>query len=132
MNTPQQDGINFEKELAKEFGLQRTPASGSVWYSKLDMRGNNARWSLKSTERDRFPLTLLDIEEALDACYGTGGDGATPLWAIRNPLGDFIVMRKEDWIAMNVDDIKLINEDRPQVAARKERARRPQLLREDI
>lgn len=136
MNTPQNQGREFEKELAEEFGLNQVPGSGSVWYSKLDLSGNNVRWSLKFTTRENFPITFHDILEALDACYGVGGDGSTPLWAARiEPLEeDFIVMRKEDFKLMQMGFQKLMNiisEDKPQVAARKNRARQPELLRED-
>ena len=131
MGTPQIDGREFERELAAEFGLDRVPGSGSVWYSKLDLKGNKARWSLKYTTTNRFPIAFEDLLEALDVCYGLGGDGSTPLWAIRNPIGDFILMRKEDFKAMQAGETKFINEDRPQVAARKARARQPELLRED-
>ena len=133
MSSPQQLGREFEEELADEFGLKQVPGSGSVWHSKLDMQGNNARWSLKFTGNASFPIKFTDIVEALEACYGVGGDGATPIWAARIEQldQDFIVMRKEDWVAFNINDIQLINTDRPQVAARKKRARTPELLREE-
>ena len=132
--TPQQLGRDFEKELATEFGLKQVPGSGAVWHSKLDIHGNDARWSLKSTDLVSFPITLTDIREAFEACYGPGGDGSIPLFAVRMQQidEDFVVMRKEDFIAFHADDLKLINSDeRPQVAARKKRARTPELLREE-
>lgn len=131
--TPQNEGREFEKELAQEFGLEQVPGSGSVWHSKLDMRGNRARWSLKTTGLVAFPLTLTDIKEAFEACYGPGGDGSTPLWAVRMTQAgeDFVVMRKEDFIAFHVDDLKFINkEKRPKVAERKAKAKVPGLLRD--
>jgi len=136
MDTPQQLGRNFEKELAEEFGLKQVPGSGSVWHSKLDLSGDNVRWSLKFTTKKVCPLKYEDFEEAIDACFGVGGDGSTPLWAARiEPLGeDFIVMRKEDFKLMQAGFTKLMNiisEDKPQVAARKSRARQPELLRDD-
>lgn len=130
MDTPQDKGRQFEKELAEEFGLKRVPGSGAVWHSKLDLLGRRARWSLKSTTTPRFPLTFEDILEALDACYGLGGDGSTPLWAVRTLIGDFVVIRKEDFISMQKGEHSFINKEKPQVAERKARARQPELLRD--
>jgi len=129
--TPQDQGREFEKDLADEFGLQQTPASGSVWHSKLDLVGLGARWSLKFTTKESFPITATDILEAEMACDGPGGDGKIPIWAARIPRGDYIIMRKEDFKNLQQGKIKLIEEDRPQVAARKARARQPELLREE-
>lgn len=136
MSTPQDQGREFEKELANEFGLNQVPGSGSVWYSKLDLSGHGVRWSLKFTGLTSFPITLIDIKEAFEACFGLGGDGAIPIWAVR--MGqideDFIVMRKEDFKLMQMGYAKLLNiisEDKPQVAARKKRASQPELLRDE-
>lgn len=134
--TPQDQGRQFEKELAEEFGLSQVPSSGSVWHSKLDLTGNNIRWSLKFTTKKVCPLKYEDFEEAIDSCLGVGGDGSTPIWAARiDPLGeDLIVMRKEDFKLMQMGFTKLMNiisEDKPQVAARKSRARQPELLRNE-
>lgn len=131
MSTPQQQGRDFEKDLAEEFGIKQVPGSGSVWHSKLDLRGHEARWSLKFTSKDNFPITFADILEGIRSCYGVGGDGTTPIWAARIPIGDFIIMRKEDFIAFQEDNVKLINKEKPQVAERKAKARTPELLRDD-
>jgi len=128
--TAQNQGRQFEKELAEEFGLELVPSSGSVWYSKLDLKGRGARWSLKYTSLIKWPLTYEDIEEGIAACYGPGGDGSCPIWAVRiAPNEDYIILRKEDFKAIQKGDIKLIEEDRPHVAARKQRASQPELLR---
>lgn len=133
METPQSKGRQFEKDLADEFGLKLVPGSGSVWHSKLDLQGYGARWSLKYTDGSMFPLNYAILKEAHEACYSPGGDGSIPIWAVR--MGkldeDFIVMRKEDFKRLQTGDITLIEEDRPQVAARKKRASLPELLREE-
>jgi hypothetical protein len=131
MDTPQDKGRQFEKELAQEFGLKQVPGSGSTWHSKLDINGNGARWSLKFTEKSWFPITMADIHEALDACYGVGGAGETPIWAARVPEGDFIIMRKEDFIALHENDMTFIVKENKKLAARKAKANTPELLRED-
>lgn len=124
-------GLKFEEELAKEFGLDRVPGSGSIWHSKLDLSGNNARWSLKATSKDRWPISMSDIMEGIDMCFGPGGDGSTPMWAARTPIGDFILMRKEDWISFHVDDLKLINKKSGKAEEREARSKVPALLREE-
>ncbi len=129
--TPQNQGRQFEKDLAEEFGLKQVPGSGSVWHSKLDIKGNDFRWSLKYTEKNQVPISFADILEALEACYGAGGDGSTPIWAMRIPVGDYIILSKEDFKAIQNGWIKIINEDNPKVEQRKAKARTPELLRDD-
>ena len=132
METPQSKGRQFEKELAEEFGLKQVPGSSSVWHSNLDLYGNEGRWSLKFSEKKQFPISYNDIKEALEICFGLGGDGATPLWATRIDLGDFIIMRKEDWLDMQAENFtSLINKGNLKAEARKAQARLPELLRED-
>lgn len=132
METPQSKGRQFEKDLAEEFGIKQVPGSGSVWHSKLDLYGSEARWSLKFSEKKQFPISYNDIEEALQACFGLGGDGATPIWAARIDLGDFVIMRKEDWVDMQSENFtSLINKGNPKAEARKAQARLPELLRDD-
>lgn len=131
MSTPQDQGRQFEKDLANEFGTDQVPGSGSVWHSKLDNSGYGARWSLKFTEKEQFPISYSDILEALEACYGIGGDGSIPLWAARVPIGDFVLMRKEDFKDLQEGNVNFINKDKSKVAERKARANLPELLRED-
>ena len=137
MQSPQDKGLVFDAELAEEFGLNRVPGSGSVWHSKLDLSGHGVRWSLKFTTRKICPLSYSDFVEGIEACEGPGGDGSIPAWAARiEPLNeDFIVLRKNDFKLMQAGYSKLLNiikEDKPQVAARKSRARKPELLRDEI
>jgi len=129
--TPQKQGRDFEKELAKEFGLTQVPGSGSVWHSKLDLIGKGFRWSLKYTEKSKNPIDFETIDEAMLACYGAGGDGSSPIWVARIQGNDFIMMLKEDFKSIQQGDIKLIEEEKPHIAARKARARQPELLREE-
>lgn len=131
MTTPQERGLEFEKELAEELGLEQVPGSGSVWHSKLDLSGSEARWSLKFTANASFPIKFWDIVEALEACYGPGGDGSTPIWAARiEQLNeDFIILRKNDFIDIQKGDIKFINEIPTKAAEREARSKVPELLR---
>jgi hypothetical protein len=122
-------GTQFEQELADELGLKRVGGSGSGWSSKLDVRGKETRWSLKATADDGFRLDRKTIQEALQATGGIGGTGETPIWAVRISLGDFIVMRKEDWIRFMTEDSFSIQPSGSE--QRRNRAKVPQLLRED-
>lgn len=136
MVTPQKEGLEFENDLSKEFGLERVSGSGSTWHSKLDLSGYGARWSLKYSSKKIFPLKYEDLEKAIDACLGPGGDGSIPIWAARiKPLNeDFIVMRKEDFKLMQMGYtklLKIIDLSNEKVRARKERAKKPELLREE-
>ncbi len=133
MVTAQDKGRKFEKELSEEFGLELVPGSGSHWHSKLDLVGEDTRWSLKYTELGGFPITAHDLLEAEMACYGPGGDGKTPIWAARVPRGDYIIMRKDDFKAMQAGEkfVNVVDEEKPQVAARKKKASQPELMRED-
>src|SRR3990167_8912857 len=126
--TPQNQGYQFEKDLANEFGLKRVSGSGSVWFSKLDLTGHGIRWSLKYTSKNQFPINFADIVEAIQACYDIGGDGAIPIWAARiEPLGEDFILMQAGYSKL----MKIIEEDKPQVAARKRRASQPELLREE-
>lgn len=124
-------GLKFEEELASEFGLDRVPGSGSTWHSKLDLKGNNARWSLKATDKFRWPISARDIYEAKERCLGLGGDGATPIWAARIQGEDYIVLRKEDFKLLQAGEIKFINQNKSKSSQREARSRVPSLLREE-
>ena len=133
MTAPQQLGREFEDDLALEFGLDVVPGSGNQWHSKLDLQGNEARWSLKFTLQNQFPLTYNDLVEAIKACEGTGGDGAMPLWAVRFGVSDddFIILRKDDFKRLAAGELELVNEAKPKAAQRKAKARVPRLLRNE-
>jgi hypothetical protein len=90
-------GRDFEEELSEEFGIQKVPGSGNQWYSKLDLKGFAARWSLKSTEKKSISISQSTIDEAIKACYDLSGDSTTPLWAFRigDREHDMVMMRKE-------------------------------------
>lgn len=124
-------GFIFEKELAEEFGLEKVPGSGSKWHSKLDLKGNNTRWSLKATSKERWPISVRDLHEAKEQCFGPGGDGSTPIWAARIQGEDYIILRKEDFKLFQNGEIKLINEIKTKAAEREARSKVPALLREE-
>lgn len=128
-------GRDFEDELSREFGLEKVPGSGNQWHSKLDLKGRGFRWSLKSTSKDSFSIKKEDIDEAIRACFGQGGDSSIPLWAFRvgDREHDMIMMRKEDFISMQNGDMqKAIETDKSEnVKKRKYLASVPKFLRDE-
>lgn len=134
MITPQQKGRDFERELAEELGLSLVPGSGNQWWAKLDLKGVRARWSLKYTESNSFPLRRVDFEEALDATTGLQGDGSTSIFAVRMEglPDDFVMMWKNDFIQMQAGELKFVGEDpTPKKSeVRRARSRVPVLMRE--
>ena len=125
-------GAEFERELSSEFGLTRVPGSGNKDHSKLDLSGEGFRWSLKSTGKLSASIKSRDIEEAINACYGLNGTGETPLWAYRINGHDLVLMRKEDFKALQRGEIKAINEEKgkEKVNERRRLAATPSLLRD--
>ncbi len=125
-------GKQFEKDLAKEFGLSLVPGSGNQFHSKLDLAGFTARWSLKATDKASATIKLSDIKEAIAACYNIVGDGSMPLWAYRIQDQDMVMMRKEDFIELQRGELKLIKEETDdKYEQRKARAHTPRLLRDE-
>ncbi len=125
-------GDKFESDLSSEFGLKRVPGSGNQSHSKLDLVGNGFRWSLKSTGKSSASIKSSDIAEAVEACYGLNGTGETPIWAYRIDDHDMIMMRKEDFKAIQRGELSIINVEKgkEKVNERRRRAATPSLLRD--
>lgn len=117
----------FEEEIAKEFNLNLTKASGALWFSKLDSFGTGSRWSCKFTENNSISISKSIIDEAVNVCQGPGGDNKTPIWALRinESRYDLIVMRKEDFKVL-LESPESLSVD---VANKKRGNPLPQLLR---
>jgi predicted HNH restriction endonuclease len=126
-------GREFEKEFANEFGLEQVPGSGNQWHSKLDVKGMGVRWSLKSTRSQYFEIGINDIREMIEVTEGPGGNGETPIMAVRLNSGgwdeDIIIMRKEDFAAIVTEKKALFSEDKTQ--AKRRLADIPELLRDN-
>lgn len=126
-------GLEFEEEMAKEFGLKRIVGSGSTWHSKLDLKGKIARFSLKFTKKKSFVVDQALIYEAVYACEGPGGDGSVPLWLFRvgDEQYDMIMMRKNDFKMIFETDVKLISINHTKSEQKRKRASVPQLFRDE-
>lgn len=125
-------GEQFEKDFAREFGLERVPNSGSSWHSKLDVVGAGARWSLKYRANSlRIDRDLID--EATSATLSLSGTGEIPMWAIRlgSPEYDLILMRKEDFKLLQAGELEVLPEKRTKTAIRTRLSEIPSLLRDD-
>jgi len=125
-------GKIFEDDLSKEFGIDKVPGSGNQYHSKLDLKGNGARWSLKATSHKSISVTQDVIDEAVAACESLSGDGSMPLWAFRigDNSYDMIMMRKEDFKALQAGELKLIEvETNKKTEQKRLRAKIPRLLR---
>lgn len=127
-------GTEFEKDLSREFGINRVPGSGNQFHSKLDLYGNGARWSLKATENKSISISQDVIDEAVAACESLYGTGEMPVFAFRigNENYDMIMVRKDDFKSLQTGDIKIIEvETNKKTEQRRARAKTPRLLREN-
>lgn len=124
-------GTEFELDLAKDLGLKRVAGSGNKWHNKLDVKGRGTRWSLKATGESGFRVDGSMLHEAVSATESIGGSGETPIWAVRVEEGDFIIMRKEDWIRFMKDDAEFSIPNTNKAQQRRARAMTSQLSRED-
>jgi len=125
-------GNIFEEDLSKEFGINKTINSGSFWFSKMDLIGRGARWSLKATSKKSFSLSQDIINEARQAC---ASEGSIPVWALRIGSSDYdvIVIGKEDFKLLQKGDIQLINGNATdKTLQRRIRANTPVLLRDNL
>ncbi len=126
-------GTEYEEEMAEELGLKRIVGSGSTWHSKLDLKGVLARWSLKFTSKKSFVVSQDLIDEAVYACEGPGGDGRTPIWLIRlaNKKYDLVIMRKNDFLAMQTEDLIYTGKQDKKSQVKRKLASTPQLFRDE-
>ncbi len=123
----------FETEFAKELGLERVPGSGNHWSRKMDVDGRGLRFSLKYTSDMGIHIYDDTIRENIEACEGLGGSGDIPMWAFRRgpyPDVDLVMMRKDDFIRLFGEEVKLFTPARAKLDARRKRASTPALLRD--
>lgn len=131
MLTPQDEGRLFEVEIAQEFGLRNSFASGSFWFDPLDINGKGTRWSCKFTRKKSFPLSQALVDEAVSDTSGPGADGSIPIWAIRlaEEKYDLIILQKADFKLLLEQTFNLVEPSKSDV--RKKKSRIPILMREE-
>lgn len=128
----QERGREWESDFAEEFGLTLVPGSGSPWWSgKLDVTGEGARWSLKWTNKESFSVTRKIIREAVEATRGLGGTSEIPLWAFNIQGEELVMMRKEDFKAIQARELNVLPEVRTKTVERTRLAEIPILLRDN-
>lgn len=122
-------GKEYEYDMEDLIGLERVPGSGNGWAHKLDVKGRGTRWSLKATSKSSFRVGEDMIAEAIRATAGIGGTGETPVWGVRTSVGDFVIMRTEDWIRFMKSDVFSIPLTKSE--ERRARAQIPELFRNE-
>jgi hypothetical protein len=124
-------GFAFEEDFAERNGLEQVPGSGNQWHNTQDVHGFKARWQLKSTRFKAFPLEQDDLLALEYACLGPGGTGEIPLAAVNFEQShrSYVVMREEDFHRITQE--KLVLTRQTKVEAKLERARVPEILREE-
>lgn len=127
--TPQEQGREYERYLAKFLGGKLTPGSGNKWYARLDLGTKNIIWSAKFTTKKSFSLTKDMLREAEGAANGPGGEGgaAIPAMSVRVEGQDYAVMRLEDLRDLLVNKELIFEQSKKE--KKKGAAKVPRLLR---
>lgn len=107
--TPQQQGRDYEAELAARVGGQVVPGSGASPRYKLDLRLGTVLFSAKHTTHASYRLTAEDLREALAGAQGPGGRGDIPAMAIKMDgfPDDVFVMRGSDLRALLEGEVEV-------------------------
>lgn len=100
--TPQQEGRDYEVELAARYGGEVQPGSGSTPRFKLDLKLGSLLISAKHTRHESYRLTAAELREALAGAAGPGGRGEIMMMAIEMQgfPDDVFVMRGSDLHAL--------------------------------
>lgn len=109
VRTPQQQGRDYETELAARYGATLQPASGAGHRFKLDCKLGALLFSAKRTTHASYRLTAEDLREALAGAQGSGGRGEVPAMAIRMEgfPDDVFVLRGSDLRALLEGDVEV-------------------------
>lgn len=105
--TPQQEGRDYERELADRYGATAQPNSGAGPRFKLDCKLGSLLFSAKHTTHSSYRLTADDLQEALAGAQGPVGRGEVPAMAIRMQgfPDDVFVLRGSDLRAMLSEEV---------------------------
>ena len=83
VKTPQQQGRDYESELAARYGGKVQPASGATPRWKLDWKLGNLLASVKKTTHRSYRLTADDLLEMHAGAQGPAGRGEIPCMVIK-------------------------------------------------
>jgi hypothetical protein len=130
-NTPQQEGINFEKRFSKKYQSERVPGSGNGVFYKMDSKNSKFLWSLKHTSKKSYTFKSDDLKEVQKEVYGPGGIGLdyVPAMAIELEGEVYCLLLIDDMVKLLEQNIKVYNTDKAR--EKRERAKTPRLLREE-
>lgn len=109
LRTPQEQGRDYEAELADRYGGSAQPGSGAGHRFKLDWRLGSLLFSAKHTRHESYRLTAAELREALAGAQGPGGRGEVPAMAIRMAgfPDDVFVLRGSDLRALLEGDVEV-------------------------
>jgi hypothetical protein len=107
--TPQEQGRDYEAELAARYGAMQQPNSGAGPKYKLDCKLGSLLFSAKHTTHESYRLTAEDLREALAGAQGPGGRGEVPAMAIKMAgfPDDVFVLRGSDLCALLAGDVEV-------------------------
>lgn len=130
-NTPQEEGINFEKRFSKKYQSDRVPGSGNGTFYKMDSKNSKFLWSLKHTSKKSFSFKSEDLKEVQKEVYGPGGIGLdyVPAMAVELQGEVYCLLLMDDLVKLLEQNIKVYNTDKAR--EKRERAKTPRLLREE-
>lgn len=129
-NTPQQEGIAFEKRFSKKYESDRVPGSGNGVFYKMDSKNSKFLWSLKYTSKKSYSFKKEDFEEVKNEVYGPGGIGLeyVPAMAIELEGEAYCLLLMDDLVKLLEENIKVYNTNKAK--EKRERAKTPRLLRD--
>lgn len=107
--TPQQEGRDYETELAERYGGRAQPNSGATPRYKLDLKLGVLLFSAKHTQHESYRLTAADLQEALAGAAGPGGRGEIMAMAIHMAgfPDDVFVLRGSDLRAILEGEVEV-------------------------
>jgi hypothetical protein len=107
--TPQQEGRDYESELAERYGSKAQPGSGASPRFKLDWKLGGLLFSVKRTTHESYRLTAAELREALAGAAGPGGRGETPAMVIHMEgfPDDVFVLRGSDLRAILEGEVEV-------------------------
>jgi len=110
LRSAQQEGRDYEGELAERLGGKVQPGSGSTPLYKLDLKLGSVLFSVKHTRHQSYRLTAEELNEALAGAQGPGGRGEIPAMAIRMDgfPDDILVFRGSDLRAILEQDVEVV------------------------
>ncbi len=126
MNSPNDIGRAWEKELEQRLGGRITPGSGNKWHSKLDIHGAAFVLSAKATTSDHYNVTRGDLLEAEQAARG---EDKPWLIAVKTSERQTVTLTLDHFLQILETNTAYVTPDK--TAALRNRVKKPSILRTD-